>query len=253
MALLLRGEGCSAASAALTVSVLMPCSGRLTIMSGYAGNTMSKRITNINYRRFLEEGIIDMVEEKHVRMAMKNIVHFPFKKEAKALLIMLYYTGARTNEVLRIRAVDVSKEKSYVKVKIAGSKKGLPRTFYLPYRLEMVKELYKYTSRLYPEMPLFFHFKYHYKRRYKRKDGSIKEYVQTSDKVHYYVKKWFTGVLPGSIPPYFFRHSRFSQLTEAGLSSEEIMMLKGGRSLSSVRPYQHMSKKTGVLAAKRIV
>ena len=106
-----------------------------------------QKITNINYRRFLDEGRIELLNEEQIVQAISNIKSF-YPEEGKALLITLYFTGARPNEVLNIKAKDIKKIKYYLQVKIKGSKKGLPRTVLLPYRNDLVKQLYDYVSKM---------------------------------------------------------------------------------------------------------
>lgn len=45
-----------------------------------------------------------------------------------------------------------------------------------------------------------------------------------------------------SICPYNFRHSRMTLLAEKGATLEELMRVKGGRTIQSVRPYVHARK-----------
>lgn len=45
-----------------------------------------------------------------------------------------------------------------------------------------------------------------------------------------------------NICPYNFRHSRMTLLAEKGATLEELMRVKGGRTIQSVRPYIHARK-----------
>jgi len=101
-------------------------------------------------------------------------------------------------------------------------------------------------------MYLFPHFRSKTKRTnvYYTKKGErkIKNYDYVSNGLWYHFDKWFEG----EINPYFFRHNRFSKLMEAGGTMEEVMFLKGAKSMESVRPYIHMSKKKSEEIAKKI-
>lgn len=45
-----------------------------------------------------------------------------------------------------------------------------------------------------------------------------------------------------NICPYNFRHSRMTLLAEKGATVEELMRIKGGRTIQSVKPYIHARK-----------
>lgn len=212
-----------------------------------------KKITNEQYRKFLDTGIIDPITETELRQALKNITG-RHQREGRALLITLYYTGARPNEILDLKAKDITTDKkyNYLQIKIKGSKGGLPRTIYLRYKKPEVKELYNYAKGCFPEMLLFYHYRGHYERLRKTRKGEIKRTAETSDKLRYHLKKWFSGVIEGSITPYFLRHNRFSQLAKEGATMQQIRMMKGSKSTESVMPYLHLSAAEAKEIAKRI-
>jgi len=209
-----------------------------------------QKITNKSYRKFIDTGEIEPVTEEELNSALEN-VKGRYKHEGRALLIMLYYTGARPVEVLQIRAKDVTKAGSYVLIRVVGAKGGLTRTIRLQYRRPLVKELYKYSNRVYPDMYLFFNFKGSYKRTVTTRKGT-KERTDTTAKIYYHFKKWFEGVREGSLNPYFLRHNRFSKLMMKGATAEEIRVLKGAKSINSVMPYIHLSSDTSKKLAKKI-
>lgn len=214
----------------------------------------TQRITNLNYRRFLDDGIFNIITEADLNKALKNVdkTTRQYRREGKCLLIALYYTGARPNEILRMLSTDIKLQGQYIMLKVPGSKGGLPRTIYLSGKVKYVRYLYEYSKDLPPNYYLFFHYKNNYKRLHKNKKGEIKEYICTTDKLRYYFNRWFEGVIDDSIPPYYLRHNRFSKLSEAGSSAEEIRILKGGKTLSSVTPYLHMSSRALKKQAKKI-
>jgi len=208
-------------------------------------------IKNKQYRQFLDKGIITTLKEEQIEEVLKNLKS-SYQKEGRAVVIALYYTGARPNEVLRLKPKDLSREKSYVKVELLPSKRGLPRTVYLPYRKPMVKELYAYAMACFPNQYMFYHFKDSYKRTRLSKKGLPVVTTEITNKLRYHVKKWFTCLFPDGIPPYFLRHNRFSKLTIAGVSDRDIMQLKGSKTIESIRPYQHMSAESAKKTAKKI-
>lgn len=209
------------------------------------------QIKNKNYRQFLDDGVISTLGEEEIKRALLN-VKGKHIKEGRALIIMLYYTGARPNEVLQLQAKSISREKSYVLIQIPGSKGGLARPIYLPYRKDLVKEMYKYAIAIFPDQLLFYHYRNNYTRVRKLKSGQIKEYTEITSKLYYFIKKWFDGVIDGSISTYFLRHNRFSKLSIAGANDTELRQLKGSKTVESIRPYQHLSKDSAMKIAKKI-
>lgn len=212
------------------------------------------KITNVNYRNFLDKGIIEIIKEEHITAALANVkgIHGKHKAECRSFIIELYYTGVRPGECLRSRGKDITKEGGYIKVQIVEpTKNGLPRTIYLPYKKPLVKELYQYATTIYPDLLLYPHLISNTTRLRKNKKG-IKEFKEDTNKLRYYFKKWFDNVLPGGINPYYLRHNRFSKLSEAGLSDADLKMIKGSRTYQSIEPYRHMSSKSAKNASKKM-
>lgn len=206
-----------------------------------------KNIKNPAYRQFLDKGLIDFVGEEEVKKMLSNIKHRHLK-QARSLVICLYYTGARPNEVLRIKGKDVTKERGYIIVQTPASKNGLPRPIYLPFKKEMVKEFYKYVCGCFNDQYIFFNFMNRYKRRRMNKKGEIKERIENSARVYYWVNKWSDGKLT----PYFLRHNRFSKLSSSGITMEQIRMLKGSKTYESVTPYLHLSSESAKKVARKM-
>lgn len=211
----------------------------------------NRKITNQNYRKFLDEGIINFINEEHINQALTNIKGKHIK-EARSLLISLYYTGARPNEVLRIRAKEVTRDGAHICVLVPGSKNGLPRTIRLSYSKPLVKELYGYACSLFPDMFLFFNYKGNYIRKVLKRNGEIKERVEISNKLLYHFKRWFAGIIDNSIPTYYLRHNRFSKMSEKGATDQDLRHTKGCRSFESIAYYKHMSTDTSKKMAKMI-
>lgn len=193
----------------------------------------------------MDEGQIETIDEIKLTMAMKNIKRNV--QEGRSCLIVLYYTGARPTEVLNIQGQDVTRDGNYIVVQIKGVKKGLPRPVYLPYKLPLVKEFWNYSRGTFPTMYLFHHFRSKYERLRK---GKV--YIEVADSLRYHISKWFDGVIPDSITPYFLRHNRFSKLSEAGATLEEMRMIKGSRTFGSIMPYVHMSADLAKKVSRRI-
>lgn len=200
------------------------------------------KIKNKHYKQFLTDNDIDILKERHIEKALKNIKGL-YSEQGKALLILLYYTGARPNEILSLTPKDVEKEATYIVVKVPKSKRGLPRRIYLNGQLPLIRQMYAYTRSLFPDMYLFFHYRSNYKRLHQNKKGGIVEYPDVANNLRYYFKLWFKDVFDDPIPPYYLRHSRFSKLMIDGFSVEEIRLFKGSKTVQSVMPYLHMSSR----------
>jgi site-specific recombinase XerD len=210
-----------------------------------------EKIKNKLYKEFLEHGIIKILTEEHIKQALANVKGKNIR-EGRSLIIALYYTGARPNEILRMKAGDIEKEDKYIKLRVKASKGGLPRTIYLPFTSELPKQLLEYASSLPSDMYLFYHYLKKYKRKHINKFGVTKEYLEISNNLRYYFKKWFDKVIEESIPPYYLRHNRFSKLIEAGITLEEARMLKGSKTFNSIVPYIHMSTHAARNIAKKM-
>lgn len=198
--------------------------------------------------------------------------------QGRALLITLYYTGARPNEVLRLRKKDISKRDTETRINkegqpyevkspsvvlmLPGSKKGVTRSLSLDFKEPLIRELFEYTTGILGDDTFLFS-QFQSTRQHvvpvmqkvieAREDGShvtryikvgIRKRLVISDNLYYHVKKWFKGVFEDSIPPYYLRHNRFTKMAEKGALPEDIRLAKGARSIRSVEPYLHMSPRT---------
>lgn len=216
--------------------------------------TKKQKIKNKLYLQFLHEGLITTCEEQDILKALQR-VHEVNKgkhvREARSLIILAYFSGARPNEYLRSKGVDVERKGKFVVVKMKASKGGLPRPIFLPYKNKLVQEFYEYAKSLYPEMPMFYNFTSRYTRKKVTKKGKVKFYTEITDSLRYWFKKWFVD-FEGSIPPYFLRHNRMSKLAENDVSMEALRMFKGSKTFESIVPYLHMSSKSGKMIGNKL-
>lgn len=210
-------------------------------------------ITNKLYRQFIDKGSITLVNEDIIKQAINNVKE-KYKTEGQVLILILYFTGARPAEILKLTTNDISKNKSYVIIQMQGIKRGLPRPIFLRYKNPLVKMIYNYSKSLPPNAWLFHHYWSKYSRSimYKTKDGLKQSPVreEISNKLRYYFKKWFNGLLEEAIPPYYLRHNAFSDFALKGASDDEIMQLKGARRIQSVQLYKHLSIRSAKKLAK---
>jgi len=205
------------------------------------------RITNKLYREFLDKGSIQIMNIDDIEVAL-NRVSGKHVKEARSLIIIAYYTGARPAEYLELKAKDITKEKHYLVIQMPAAKGGLVRPIRLKVSLPFVKDLWIYTSSRFMDMYLFHNFRSNYKRVYKTKKGDFKVYKDISNKLRYYFSKWFNN----AITPYFLRHNRFSKLAQKGVDREDMRIMKGSRTYESITPYVHMSLKQSKKIAGKI-
>ena len=205
------------------------------------------KIRNKQYRKFLDEGEINLITPAEFEQALDNAstgIYHRYRAIARSLLIVLYYTGCRPAEALKVCSKDIdTTDKTYLKVKLRTLKMGRPRTVYIPRRLPYVEELEKLALSTYPDLLLFHPFISKHVKTYTTKRGEIKTFSETSDKLRYHFKKWFGHLPAGYISPYFLRHNRFSSLAIEGAAPQDIQLIKGAKDLGSVSPYLHLSTK----------
>lgn len=212
------------------------------------------KIKNENYLKFRNDGIIKIFTQDYILKAIENIPN-KYKEEGAALLITLYVTGGRPNEVLKIRGKDVTyKSPHSVYIKLLPSKHGLARELKFSVKqIPMIRQVYDYAKKMFPEMFIFYHFKNKtpYERTIVTKSG-IKKYKCETDVLRYHLNKWFKDVIKGSITPYFLRHNRFSSMMAKGATIEQVRLWKGAKTLGSVTPYLHLSQEIVNKASKTV-
>jgi len=200
------------------------------------------KITNERYKTFFDstkEFIEYSMEEFETNLKQIKYTN-PYKQEqARCLAIALYYTGFRPIEVIGLMPHHINKSLQDITITMKGAKHGIEGTIVLPSD-KYTKELYDYAKKQIPEYYIFneFYSKYINKPKYKR----FNKFTQTIDEVkgsynapahnvYYFIKKWF------NVNPYYFRHSRFTQMIKAGASIEEVRLAKLGRTEFSTRAY----------------
>jgi integrase len=217
------------------------------------------KIKNKNYKEFLEKGIIRTINREQIDTVINQIEH-KHATQYKHYILLLYLTGARPKELLLLTAKDFEQESKYVKVRIPALKRGVTRTIYLPLADTGVKKMYEWIKNHYPELVIFWGLISDKKRVIivkKKVQGVEKTYERTyhdmTNKLYHWFKKFFAVIDHNdSFTPYFLRHNRFSKLSEDDVSMQDIMILKGGKSMESVRPYIHMSSARAKKLSKKL-
>jgi integrase len=226
-----------------------------------------KKITNKYYKDFLEKDFFEVVTKEILNDILDNIstlykdkkfkqnVSGP-KEEARAFVILLWITGARPAELLKMAKEDIEKRGNIIMITIPGGiKKSKTRTLHVSHSDKLVKEVWNYASQGTPIMRLFPHLQSERKRSNvtytKKVDDPItgettkvkvmvnKTYTITTGRIYYYIKKYVEGVM--DISPYYLRHNRFTVAAEK-LDYKDLMKIKGARSIASVEPYVHVTK-----------
>ena len=212
------------------------------------------KITNKSYADFQQGGVIELLTLEELEQLLNSVTGIYRKHitEGRALVIALYYTGARPVEVLKLIGEDIYKEGSYIKIKLPTAKRGVPRTISLSSRFKYVRELYAYSQTNFQAKLLFYNYRSSRIRRYLNNKGEEKEYKDISERLRYYVQRWSKDIRKGGLVPYFFRHNRFSQMANAGCTPQDIQFIKGGRTYQSASPYMHLSTKKSEELAKKI-
>lgn len=203
------------------------------------------KIKNESYRKFVEKGLIDIMKPEEFKQrfeAIKLEKHQDRLTQWKAFLILLYWTGRRPAEVLRLRAKDFDKKGQLVSILFETLKGGRASVCYLSTRrVPAVLKVYEWAKKNFPEALLFNKLvsSTRDKVTYTTKQGNTvtKTYTRTTKNITYLVTKWF------NVPPYFFRHNRFSDMSMKGASDKQLQYAKGAKDSRSVEVYLHLSDK----------
>jgi len=203
-------------------------------------------IKNSEYKFFLDTGLINVMTPQEFENLLLVVEANPpdetTPEQAKALMILLFYSGRRPSEIVELKSEAFSKEGSYLRVTFRTKKKGAGTILYFPLRNKHIKEVWEYVKNLPPQMYVFWYF---------RGESKKGKYKDTTYKVRYWVQKW-SRLVGKELVPYFFRHHRLSVLAMRGASPEELKFWKGAKSLQSVEPYLHLSQAQAKKLAKLI-
>jgi len=222
-------------------------------------------IKNEYYLQFMKEGLIELVNEEQLQEWLEEVPNQKKPKkcsneQAKTLLTIVYYSGARPSELADLCSKHFNKNKyertRVYELTLETLKGGIKRVIPIPVNPETTKA-FNYAKKLYPEAYLFASFRHlgknsiHWvskKEVYVRENGVLtkenlqetknKTYFRKGHKINDYITLW-TGR-----PSYFFRHNRFSIMANKGASDQQIQFVKGSKSIKSVEPYKHLSSNT---------
>lgn len=225
------------------------------------------KITNEIYKEFLDESkLIDTLPPEEFNQKLDHIQYRNKHKtsQAKGLLALLYWSGARPAEIMQMTPRDFNKEGRFFKLNLTTLKRGHARVLLIP-KNEELEEFYAYAKKGIPNHPIFYKFAKktlnkvswtNRKKYFKQTPMGLEEdsqlqkksnlYDRISSNAYYLCQKWM------GFPPYFLRHNRFTRVSEAGGSLETIKDLKGAKDLRSAAAYVRYSRKKQIANAKFI-
>jgi integrase len=199
---------------------------------------------NKHYRDLLDNGEFkEIITEEKLEMALKEVkgINGKYVDEGRAMLILLYYTGARPSEILELTPKMIERDYHDMVINFSTKKHGRARRIYLDLKKPLIVETYKFCKKWVDSMYIF----YHYKSKYIRKLKNGKTRKETTRNIRYYVYKWFSEVIKDGIPPYYLRHNRFTKLALKGATDRQLKQMKGSSTDDSLRYYIHSSADEG--------
>jgi integrase len=207
------------------------------------------KITNPNYKKFLNGDVIYHIDYDDLAKILSNIKG-EYADMGKALVVLLYYTGARPAEALLLKtgtrvngARDpIERDGNHIIVNMPSVKRGKERKLRIPLKKPFVDVLYKYSISMPPSSYYFHYYMGNHERTYNKINGQIATYREISYKLRYWFKKWTKDLKINEINPYYLRHDLFTKFMEKGANESEIKLWKGCTTDASVIPYLHFSK-----------
>lgn len=171
--------------------------------------------------------------EKELEILFRGLERCRAPQRDQALFILLFMTGLRAEELVRLTWKDLLEWQGQWYLDILG-KGAKARRVYVPARA--LQALLRYREEIYgaapsrstsaiADLPLLGHI-----RRPKQR--------LTRHGVYRLVKKWCTALLgKGEVSPHWFRHTCFTQLAHKGVALEAIKALAGHESLETTMRY----------------
>jgi len=224
------------------------------------------KIKNKRYLQHFKKRKIDLISPKEFYEKLNNIKARPHLQNLlKDFFLLLYWTGRRPVEILELKGEDFhtrllkEKEESekqgkeifkeYLTIDTHTKKGGNEVEIHLLFenipglkkfweRIEGVPKDFEIFSLLISRNGQYISWKT--KQKEFILDGKPalipsknrkKYYEEKCKRVYYWCNKYF------GVPPYFFRHNRFSSMKINGASFEDIKTFKGAKSMASVEPY----------------
>ena len=196
-----------------------------------------------------EDGFTFMLEElpRNIEHVLKRVtgIRGKYILEGQALMQLMFVTGCRPIEALLMKRGHIDVKGNDVSFSLRTAKHGKPRVISVDKTIVCVDYILEHQSHTFPDKYLFIHYQ-----------STMDDAVRMSNKVWYHINKWTKGIIKDkpneSIPPYYFRHNRFTRMADDGASLEDIQRIKGARKADSVAFYLHQTKKNIRKASKFI-
>lgn len=135
--------------------------------------------------------------------------------DEKCYLLLLYYTGARPSELLMMGKKDVIEDEEFVKLQIPTLKGGIGRTIHLEKSDPNVSFILEHSK-------------------------TVEERLISKWKYYWETKNFIYRISNNQLTQYFFRHNRFSKLSQRGATRNDLKYLKGAKDVRSVEAYIHV-------------
>jgi integrase len=136
----------------------------------------------------------------------------------KFLVAILYFSGARPDELLRLKKQDIVEDNGKLVIKLHTSKLGKHEGFLIEDRLLTMNS----------EMPFFDIVRTYWME-------SLGEYLLSISERR--MEQVIENLSDCKLCPYNFRHSRLTKLARAGATLDQLMYWKGAVDTKSVAPY----------------
>ena len=115
------------------------------------------KITNPEYLAFNKEGIINPIEVDGFKDILERVKHPTNTQQARALFILLYYSGRRPCELIAIKPESIDKEGRFIIVRFITKKGGRATTLAFP-KDKYTLEVFEYCKKCIPDTHVFYNF-----------------------------------------------------------------------------------------------
>jgi len=211
------------------------------------------KIKNKRYLKHFKKRQIELITPKEFYENWRKIKAKPHLQNLlKDFFLLLFWTGRRPIEILNLKGEDFRRTqlkedngmyRDYFLIDTHTKKGGNDVEIMLVF--EQIPELEHLYTRIQGYPPEFRYFELLRTRGTdtlnwftKAGEPRTKVYDAPSKKAWYWSNKYF------GIPPYFFRHNRFSTMVNEGGTYEDVKIFKGAKTSSSVDPYISPNQKT---------
>lgn len=188
-----------------------------------------------------------LTEDQLKRLYTMPDIHTAVGRRNRFIMIFLYETGARIDELLNIRLSDIIRTGKAVQLRLTG--KGR-KTRYIPIMKETMKHLEAYLSEYHPDSPkgAFLFYSVH----------QGQQTQMTAANVDHMLKKYAAIVretdpnFPAKLHAHMFRHSIAMAMYKKGVPLSYIRDFLGHESIDTVRVYAYADNETISEALSRV-